>query len=232
MNADALPDPDIATRLASVLDAIAAAAERHGRAPGEVGLVAVSKRHPASAIRAAHAAGQRRFGENYLQEALAKQDELADLDIEWHFIGAIQSNKTADIAARFDWVHTVDREKVARRLNDQRPDDRPPLNVLVEVNISGEASKHGIAPAALPALLETIAALPRLRLRGLMSLPAPVDDFAAQRRAFAALAELASASAVPLDTLSMGTSDDFEAAIAEGATLVRIGTAVFGPRPD
>ena len=232
MNADALPDPDVATRLVSVLDAIAAAAERHGRAPGEVGLVAVSKRHPASAIRAAHAAGQRRFGENYLQEALAKQDELADLDIEWHFIGAIQSNKTADIAARFDWVHTVDREKVARRLNDQRPDDRPPLNVLVEVNISGEASKHGITPDALPALIETIAGLPRLRLRGLMSLPAPVDDFAAQRRAFAALAKLAAAGPVPLDTLSMGTSDDFEAAIAEGATLVRIGTAVFGPRPD
>jgi len=232
MNTHALPDTAIATRLAGVLEAIAVAAERHGREPGDVGLVAVSKRHPASAIRAAYAAGQRRFGENYLQEALAKQDELADLDIEWHFIGAIQSNKTADIAARFDWVHTIDREKIARRLNDQRPDDRAPLNVLVEVNISGEASKHGIMPAELPALLETIAMMPRLRLRGLMSLPAPVDDFAAQRRAFAALAALAATSATPLDTLSMGTSDDFEAAIAEGATLVRIGTAVFGPRPE
>jgi len=232
MTADAPLDAAIATRLAGVLATIKAAAERHGRTPGDVGLVAVSKRHPARAIRAAYAAGQRRFGENYLQEALAKQDELADLDIEWHFIGAIQSNKTADIAARFDWVHTVDRAKIARRLNDQRPNDRAPLNVLIEVNISGEPSKHGVTPAELPGLIETIAALPRLRLRGLMSLPAPVDDFAAQRRAFAALAALAAASATPLDTLSMGTSDDFEAAIAEGATLVRIGTAVFGPRPD
>ncbi|MEQ8661357.1 MAG: YggS family pyridoxal phosphate-dependent enzyme [Gammaproteobacteria bacterium] len=225
------PAAHVAARLHAVNDAIAAAAARHGRAAGSVALVAVSKRQPAAAIRAAHAAGQRRFGENYLQEALAKQDELADLDLEWHFIGAIQSNKTADIAARFDWVHTVDREKIARRLNDQRPAGRAPLEVLVEVNISGEASKHGVTPQALPALLETLAALPRLRLRGLMALPAPAAEVAAQRRAFAALAALAAASPVPLDTLSMGTSDDFEAAIAEGATLVRIGTAVFGPRP-
>ncbi|MGE0485112.1 MAG: YggS family pyridoxal phosphate-dependent enzyme [Gammaproteobacteria bacterium] len=221
----------VAERLAAVETAIAAAATRHGRRADAVRLVAVSKRQPAAAINEAWAAGQRRFGENYLQEALDKQDELAALDVEWHFIGAIQGNKTAAIAARFDWVHTVDRARIATRLNDQRPAGRPPLKVLLQVNISDEASKSGVLPADLPALVEHVRALPRLDLRGLMALPAPTVDPAAQRRAFAAVAALARACGPGLDELSIGTSDDFDAAIAEGATLVRLGTAVFGPRP-
>lgn len=223
---------DVASRLAAVRESLAASAREHGRDPSDVHLVAVSKRHPAAAIAAAAAAGQRAFGENYVQEAIAKQDELASATrLEWHFIGAIQSNKTADIAARFDWVHTVDRARIADRLDAQRPAELAPLKVLIQVNVSGEQSKNGVSPAALPALVAHLAVLPRLSLRGLMCLPAPEQDFTRQRRPFAELARLARAQAVALDALSMGTSDDYAAAIAEGATLVRIGTAVFGPRP-
>ncbi|MCB1746269.1 MAG: YggS family pyridoxal phosphate-dependent enzyme [Gammaproteobacteria bacterium] len=222
---------DVAARLAAVETAIAEAARRHGRDAAAVRLVAVSKRQPAAALRAAHAAGQRRFGENYLQEAQAKQEALADLDLEWHFIGVIQGNKTAAIAERFDWVHTVDRARIATRLNDQRPAGRAPLKVLLQVNISGEASKGGVLPAELPALVAQVRGLPQLDLRGLMALPAPHADPAAQRAAFAAVARLARECGPGLDELSIGTSDDFASAIAEGATLVRLGTAVFGPRP-
>ncbi len=222
---------DVTTCLAEVRRRLRVCASRYGRDPDSVGLVAVSKRQPVAALRAAFAAGQRAFGENYLQEALEKHRALADLaGLEWHFIGAIQSNKTTDIAQAFDWVHTVDRARIAERLSARRDPGREPLNVLVQVNISGEASKAGVAPAELPRLLEHVAGLPRLRLRGLMALPAPEPDFPRQRAAFAALAALARAAPMALDTLSMGTSEDFEAAIAEGATLVRIGTAVFGPR--
>lgn len=225
-------DTRVAARLDHVLGELRELERRYGRKPGSVSLVAVSKRHPPALIRAAYACGQRDFGENYLQEARAKQQELAGLDIAWHFIGAIQSNKTADIARHFDWVHTVDRERIARRLNEQRPDHLPPLNVLLQVNISNEDSKNGLAPDALPALAGTVTELPRLALRGLMALPAPVTDFDAQRAACRALAELACALDFATDCLSMGTTNDYPAAIAEGATHVRLGTAVFGPRPD
>ena len=221
---------DIASRLARVQAALRAAEHEHGRAPGSVALVAVSKTQGADAIAAAYAAGQRAFGENYVQEALAKQAALTALPLEWHFIGPLQGNKTAEVAANFSWVHSVDRLRIAERLSRQRPEGLPPLNVLIQVNISGEASKHGVAPEALPALAAQVADLPRLRLRGLMALPEPTPDFALQRAAFRALAELLRACPVPMDSLSMGTTDDFAAAIAEGATMVRIGTAVFGPR--
>ncbi len=222
----------IETRLARIHADLVECASRNGRPPDDVQLVAVSKRQSAAAIRCAYDAGQRVFGENYLQEALAKQAELADCAIEWHFIGVVQGNKTADIARAFTWVHTVDRWRIAERLNAQRPADLPPLNVCLQVNISGEQSKSGVAPASLVELAAKISVLPRLRLRGLMALPAPSADVAEQRAAFAAVATLARRIALPLDTLSMGTSEDYAAAIAEGATMVRIGTAVFGPRPD
>ncbi|WP_458527378.1 YggS family pyridoxal phosphate-dependent enzyme [Onishia taeanensis] len=208
-----------------------------GRAPQAAALLAVSKTKPALMIREAHGLGQRQFGENYLQEALDKQAELADLDdIVWHFIGPLQSNKTRQVAEHFDWVHSVDREKIARRLAEQRPADRPPLNVCLQVNISEEASKAGVAPEALDVLAEGILAMPGLRLRGLMAIPAPSADPAQQRLAFARLREALEAlqarfPEAELDTLSMGMSDDLEAAIAEGATLVRLGTALFGARP-
>lgn len=219
-----------AQRLARVTETIREYEKRHGRVPGSVALLAVSKRQPVSAIEAAYAAGQRAFGENYLQEALTKQAALAALPIEWHFIGPVQGNKTADVAANFSWVHTIDRMRIAERLDHQRPAELPPLNVLIQVNVSGEDSKHGIDADALPALAAEIARLPRLKLRGLMTLPAPTADFGAQRAAFAVLRELAAASPLAMDSLSMGTSDDFEAAIAEGSTMVRLGTIVFGPR--
>ena len=222
---------DIEKRLDEIRTTIAETARAHGREADAVRLVAVSKRQPTSAIRAAFAAGQRAFGENYVQEALEKCAELDGLPIEWHFIGALQSNKTADVARRFDWVHTVDRARIAKRLDAQRPDDRPALNVLIQVNISAEASKHGVTPKDLGELAAEIEALPRLALRGLMALPAPEADFAEQRAAFAAVRELARGLPMALDHLSMGTTQDFRAAIAEGATLVRLGTAVFGPRP-
>jgi pyridoxal phosphate enzyme (YggS family) len=200
-----------------------------------VTLLAVSKTFDAHAVRAAHAAGCRAFGENYVQEALAKIEALADLraGLEWHLIGPLQSNKTREVAAAFDWVHTVDRLKVAERLSAQRPAAMAPLNVCVQVNVSGEASKSGVSPQDLPALARAVSALPKLRLRGLMSIPEPVEGFDAQRtahRRLRALYQALCADGLPLDTLSMGMSADLEAAIAEGATMVRIGSALFGAR--
>jgi pyridoxal phosphate enzyme (YggS family) len=195
-----------------------------------VGLLAVSKTKPASDLREAFSAGLRDFGENYLQEALGKQTELSDLPLIWHFIGPIQSNKTRAIAENFAWVHSVDRLKIAQRLSEQRPADLPPLNVCIQVNVSGEASKSGCAPEDLPALAQAIIALPNLRLRGLMAIPEPTDDSDEQNAAFAAVRTLQDQLNLPLDTLSMGMSHDLEAAIAQGATWVRIGTALFGAR--
>lgn len=200
-----------------------------------VTLLAVSKTFGAEAVREAHAAGQRAFGENYVQEALAKIEALADLrpDLEWHLIGPLQSNKTREVAAAFDWVHTVDRLKIAQRLSDQRPQHLPPLQVCVQVNVSGEASKAGVAPTAAAELARAIAALPRLRLRGLMSIPEPVEGVAAQRAPHRRLRELFAAlraEGLALDTLSMGMSADLEAAVSEGSTMLRIGSALFGVR--
>ena len=206
-----------------------------GRHPETVHLLAVSKLHPAEAVRQAHAAGLCAFGENYVQEGLDKIAVLADLRpvLAWHLIGPLQSNKTRAVAEAFDCVHSIDRLKTAQRLSEQRPDHMPPLNVCLQVNISGEDSKSGAAPAEVPALARAVAALPRLRLRGLMSIPEPERDLEAQRRPHRALRELfdqLNAEGLGLDTLSMGMSADLEAAILEGATLVRIGTAIFGAR--
>ena len=224
---------DVAAALQAVHTRVRAAEERFGRVPGSVALLAVSKTRPPEDLRAAFVEGQRAFGENYVSEALGKMASLGDLAIEWHFIGPVQSNKTRPIAERFAWVHSVDREKVARRLAEQRPAGLPPLQVCVEVNVSGEESKSGVAPGELPALARTVVGLPRLRLRGLMAVPAPEEDFELQRRAFRRLRELFEGlrgEGLPLDTLSMGMSGDLEAAVAEGSTLVRVGTAIFGPR--
>lgn len=213
---------------------IAAAARACGRDPGAVTLLAVSKGQPAAAVRAVHELGQRAFGENYVQEALAKMDALGDLcDVEWHLIGPLQSNKAAAAAARFDWVHSIDRDKIARRLAAARPPELPPLAVCVQVNISGETAKSGVAPAGAVALARVVAGLPRLQLRGLMGIAEETADSARQRAQFRVLADCAAAcraAGLPVDTLSMGMSADLEPAIAEGATLVRLGTAVFGPR--
>lgn len=196
-------------------------------------LLAVSKTRPASELLALYQLGQRHFGENYLQEALQKITELNDCNIEWHFIGPIQSNKTRDIATHFSWVHSVDRLKIAQRLSNQRPDNLPPLNICLQVNVSGETSKSGCSLEELPQLAVEVAKLPHLKLRGLMAIPAPSDNVEAQRRPFRilhdALQKLRDDNPT-LDTLSMGMSGDLTAAIAEGATLVRIGTALFGPR--
>ncbi|MDD2052684.1 YggS family pyridoxal phosphate-dependent enzyme [Pseudomonas putida] len=220
----------IADNIASVAARIAAAANAAGRDESSIQLLAVSKTKPAAALREAYAAGIRDFGENYLQEALGKQLELVDLPLTWHFIGPIQSNKTRAIAEHFDWVHSVDRLKIAQRLSEQRPAELPPLNICIQVNVSGEASKSGCAPADLPALATAIAQLPRLRLRGLMAIPEPTDERAAQDAAFAAVRQLQEQLNLDLDTLSMGMSHDLESAIAQGATWVRIGTALFGAR--
>ena len=220
----------IADNIASVAARIAAAANAAGRDESSIHLLAVSKSKPVAALREAHAAGIRDFGENYLQEALGKQLELVDLPLTWHFIGPIQSNKTRAIAEHFDWVHSVDRLKIAQRLSEQRPAELPPLNICIQVNVSGEASKSGCAPADLPALATAIAQLPRLRLRGLMAIPEPTDERAAQDAAFAAVRQLQEQLNLDLDTLSMGMSHDLESAIAQGATWVRIGTALFGAR--
>jgi len=230
----------IGDNLQAVIARIAAAAAAAGRPPGAVRLLAVTKTHPAARIAEAEAAGQRAFGENYVQEALEKMDALAQLigerrarALEWHLIGPLQSNKTRAAAERFDWVQSVDREKIARRLSEQRPAALAPLNVLIEVNLSGEASKSGVAGQDAAALARAVAALPRLRLRGLMAIPAPSSEVAVQRARFRAVRELferLSAEGLELDTLSMGMSDDMEAAIAEGATMVRIGSAIFGAR--
>ncbi|MBK5537724.1 YggS family pyridoxal phosphate-dependent enzyme [Pseudomonas sp. TH05] len=224
----------IADNIALVGARIRAAAQASQRDVNSIHLLAVSKTKPAAALREAHAAGLRDFGENYLQEALGKQLELADLPLCWHFIGPIQSNKTRPIAEHFDWVHSVDRLKIAQRLSEQRPEHLPPLNICIQVNVSGEASKSGCTPADLPALASAISALPRLQLRGLMAIPEPTEDRAAQDAAFAAVQalnnNLQQRLNLPLDTLSMGMSHDLEAAIAQGATWVRIGTALFGAR--
>lgn len=222
---------DIARRLQATRERIRAAEQRHGRHRA-VTLVAVSKTRTAAEVEAAAACGQTDFGENYVQEALAKMSDCRP-GLVWHFIGPLQSNKTRDVAARFAWVHALDREKIARRLDAARPAGLPPLNVCLQVNISGEASKSGVAPGAIGPLAAAVAALPRLRLRGLMAMPAPAPGFEAQRRPFRALRELLEnlrREGHALDTLSMGTSADLEAAITEGATIVRIGTAIFGPR--
>ena len=223
----------IAANLQAVHDRIAQAARAAGRAPGGVTLLAVSKTFPAEHIMQAHAAGQRAFGENYVQEAVEKITALGQLPLEWHFVGPIQSNKTAPIARHFHWVHSVEREKIAQRLAAARPAELPALNVCIQVNVSGEASKSGVTPGDEVALAAAISRLPRLRLRGLMAIPEPTPDAALQRRRFALLRELKDglvARGYALDTLSMGMSDDLEAAIAEGATLVRVGTAIFGSR--
>ncbi|MCI8208010.1 YggS family pyridoxal phosphate enzyme [Pseudomonas sp. S25] len=220
----------IAANISTLGERISAAAQSAQRDPASIGLLAVSKTKPAQALREAYAAGLRDFGENYLQEALGKQLELADLPLCWHFIGPIQSNKTRAIAENFAWVHSVDRLKIAQRLSEQRPAELPPLNICIQVNVSGEASKSGCTPADLPALAEAISALPRLKLRGLMAIPEPTEDSAEQNAAFAAVSSLQAQLNLPLDTLSMGMSHDLEAAIAQGATWVRIGTALFGAR--
>ena len=205
----------------------------NARPAEDVVLLAVSKTWPAEAVREAAAAGQRRFGENYVQEAGAKIAALADLALEWHFIGPLQSNKTRPVAENFHWVHTIDRLKIAQRLAEQRPAGLPPLQVCLQVNVSGEESKSGCAPEELPALAHAVAALPRLCLRGLMAIPEPSPDQALLRRRFALLRQWRdrlNADGLALDTLSMGMSHDLEAAVAEGATLVRVGTAIFGSR--
>ena len=220
----------IADNIALVVSRIRAAEQAARRPEHSVQLLAVSKTKPAQALREAYAAGLRDFGENYLQEALGKQAELTDLPLTWHFIGPIQSNKTRAIAEHFAWVHSVDRLKIAQRLSEQRPSGLPPLNICIQVNVSGEASKSGCPPADLPALAHAIDALPRLKLRGLMAIPEPTEDRAAQDAGFAAVQRLQASLDLPLDTLSMGMSHDLESAIAQGATWVRIGTALFGAR--
>ena len=220
----------IADNIGQVSQRIRAAADAVQRDAHSIHLLAVSKTKPAQAVREAYAAGMRDFGENYLQEALGKQAELTDLPLSWHFIGPIQSNKTRAIAEHFAWVHSVDRLKIAQRLSEQRPADLPPLNICIQVNVSGEASKSGCTPADLPALANAISALPRLKLRGLMAIPEPTEDRAEQDAAFATVRDLQNSLNLPLDTLSMGMSHDLESAIAQGATWVRIGTALFGAR--
>jgi len=229
----------IALHLSQVQARIQTARHTHA-AVQPVTLLAVSKTQPAEAVRAAHAAGQRDFGENYVQEALDKITTLADLraGLCWHLIGPLQSNKTRPVAQAFDWVHSVDRLKIAERLSEQRPPDLPPLNLCLQVNVSGEASKSGCAPQDVRALAQAVAVLPRVRLRGLMSIPEPAATWAqrcaphrALRELFTAVGAALGPAAADWDTLSMGMSDDLEAAVAEGATLVRIGTAIFGARP-
>lgn len=214
---------------------IAAAARAAGRDPAAVRLLAVSKTFPAAAIQDVHALGQTAFGENYVQEAAAKMEALAGLgDVEWHLIGPLQGNKARPAAERFAWIHTIDRDKIARRLSDLRPASLPPLNVCVQVNVSGEATKAGVPPHDALALAQAVAHLPGLALRGVMGVPEPTDDLDRQRAQFRALRECFDAlraAGLAVDTLSMGMSGDLEAAIAEGATLVRVGTAIFGPRP-
>jgi pyridoxal phosphate enzyme (YggS family) len=220
-------------RLAAVRARIEAAARQAGRDPSSVRLLAVSKQQPAGVVRAAAEAGQREFGENYLQDAQPKVESLRDLALTWHFIGQLQSNKTRDVAETFQWVHTLDRARIAERLSAQRPHYAGPLEVLLQVRLVQEPGKGGVAPADVPALAEVVAGLPRLRLRGLMAIPPPEMDEQRQHVPFRQLAELArllNGRGYALDTLSMGMSADLEAAVAEGATIVRVGTAVFGPR--
>lgn len=225
-----------AERLSQVRARIAAAAVQSGRDPATVSLLAVSKTFPATAVAALAGFGQNAFGENYVQEAVAKISVLrADWPaLQWHFIGPLQSNKTRDVAAHFDWVHGIDRLKLAQRLSEQRPPELPPLQVCLQVNVDAEASKSGLRPEEAGALAAAVAALPRLRLRGLMGIPAPRQGLVAQRAPFAQLRALRDAIAaehgLALDTLSMGMSADLEAAVLEGATIVRVGSAIFGQR--
>jgi len=224
----------IGDNLQAVRARIAAAAMAAGRDPSTIGLLAVSKTFGAGAVAEARAAGQRAFGESYVQEAVDKIVQVADSAIEWHFIGPLQSNKTRPVAEHFHWVHSVSSLKIARRLSEQRPASQGLLSVCLQVNVSDESTKAGVSEAELPALAAAVATLPGLRLRGLMCIPAPADGLAAQRRPFAQLARMRDrlvADGFALDTLSMGMSDDLEAAVAEGATWVRVGTAIFGARP-
>lgn len=228
-----LPLPTPESRLHAVKMRIARAATEAGRKAETVSLLAASKTFDAAALRDLAACGQREFGENYVQEALDKQAQLADLPLVWHFIGPIQSNKTRAIAGHFSWVHGVDRLKIAERLSAQRPPGLPPLQVCIEVNVSGETSKGGVPVAELPELADAVAALPRLQLRGLMAIPAPEADRHAQRAAFRQVRlafDALNSRGHTLDSLSMGMSADLEAAILEGATIVRVGTALFGER--
>lgn len=223
----------IATQLQAVHARIAAACLAAGRDPAGVTLLAVSKTFGPEAVRAAHAAGQTAFGENYIQEAVDKMTALADLQLQWHCIGPIQSNKTRLVAEHFTWAQTVDRLKIAQRLSEQRPAHLPPLQVCLQVNVDAGATKSGVAPADLPALAQAVAALPRLQLRGLMCIPDPQPDFERMQAVFLqarTLYEALRAAGLPLDTLSMGMSADLEAAIHAGSTLVRVGTAIFGGR--
>jgi pyridoxal phosphate enzyme (YggS family) len=223
----------IFANLQAVKARMSAAAQAAGRNPDGIALLAVSKTFPPEAIRQAAESSQRRFGESYVQEALGKIEALADLDLEWHFIGPLQSNKTRAVAEHFAWVHSLDRLKAAQRLSAARGPQRIPLQVCIQVNVSGEQSKSGVAPDQLGELAKAVAGLPNLRLRGLMAIPEPTDNVALQRRRFSELRQLKQrlcAQGLDLDTLSMGMSGDLEAAIAEGATLVRVGTAIFGER--
>lgn len=225
----------IVNRLQAIKEKIRLAEQTFGRTPNSVKLLAVSKAQTAHAIREAYHAGQNEFGENYLQEALTKQSELNDLPLVWHFIGPIQSNKTQLIAQHFDWVHGVDRLKIAERLNQSRATSKTPLNICIQVNVSEEDSKSGVSPQELLPLAEAIQQMPHLVLRGLMAIPAPAPDETTQRAQFATLRrhfDALNAKQFNLDTLSMGMSDDFVSAIAEQSTLVRIGSAIFGARPQ
>lgn len=225
--------PSISENISTVRAQIAAAEKEFQRPAHSVSLLAVSKTQSPEKLREAYAAGQRQFGENYLQEALSKIEALAMQDIVWHFIGPIQSNKTAQIAANFDWVHGIERLKIAQRLSAQRPSNKPELNVCIQVNLSNELSKSGIALQQIAALCAHIDALPQLKLRGLMAIPAPSADFSAQRSVFSTLSSTfrdLQKQYPDMDTLSIGMSADYRAAIAEGSTLVRIGTAIFGAR--
>ena len=225
--------PSIAHNIASVRAQIQAACQAAGRAPDSVQLLAVSKTWGADAVRQAHAAGQTAFGENYIQEAVDKIAALHDLPLQWHCIGPIQSNKTRLVTEHFDWVHSVDRLKIAQRLSEQRPAHLPPLQVCIQVNVDGGETKSGVSPQDLPALAQSVAALPRLQLRGLMTIPDPTETPAQMRAVHArarALFEALRLQGLPLDTLSMGMSADMAAAIAEGSTMVRVGTAIFGQR--
>ena len=227
----------LSARIKAVWERIAAAEAAAHRSAGSVRLLAVSKTFPAQAVAEAAGCGLAAFGENYVQEGVDKIAALRashpTLALEWHFIGPLQSNKTRPVSEHFDWVQSIDRARIAERLSTQRPDSLPPLNVLVQVNVSGEASKSGVAPDELPALAREVAQLPNLRLRGLMAIPEPTTDVAAQRAAFArvrALFDALRAEGLTLDTLSMGMSGDLAPAIAEGATIVRVGSAIFGKR--
>lgn len=230
-----LPAETVTSRLEATRQRLKQALIAAGRAPEEASLLAVSKTRPACEIREAYTAGQRAFGENYMQDALSKQPLLADLDIEWHFIGALQSNKTKDAATHFDWVHTVDRVKIARRLDAQRPSHSSPLQICLQVNISRDPNKAGVLPEEAPDVVREILTLPRLVLRGLMTIPAKIEDESQRKAPFHALRELQDQlrrqfPEAPWDTLSMGMTADMDDAIAEGATIVRIGTAIFGER--